>query len=453
VADITTYDDALAAIWARSGYDRGFINDPLAGDEEARRGLRRMHALLRRLGNPERSYRVIHVAGSKGKGSTCIFIDAILRAGGVRCGRYLSPHLHSYRERFVADDEPISQPAFAALTATVLAAAEDVERTMPEPGQVTAFELSTAMALQWFAQTSCEAAVIEVGLGGTLDATNVVDPAVSVITALDYEHTAILGGTMAEIASNKAGIIKPGRPVVSASQPREGMAVIEARADVCGAPLLVSGRDWEVSGSSDDFAVTGPWGTMRHLAIPLAGRHQMENAALAIAAVSMLRDMAPFGMVDEDAVRRGLAAARHPGRFEEVALSSGQVVVVDGAHSPASATSLAETVRERFPDATVTMVVGMFSDKDPHAVLAPLRDCADGWIAVAPANPRAIPVKTLREVIEAMGARCDTASSVADGIGLAREAGRDLVVVTGSLATAAEARAALGLPAVTDHPG
>lgn len=453
VADISTYDDALAAIWARSGYDRGFINDPLAGDEEARRGLRRMRALLQQLGNPERSYRVIHVAGSKGKGSTCVLIDAILRAGGARCGRYLSPHLHSYRERFVVDDEPISQPSFTALVAEVLAGAEEVERAMPEMGRVTAFELSTAMALQRFAERSCEAAVIEVGLGGTLDATNIVDPAVSVITALDYEHTTILGSTMAGIASNKAGIIKPGRPAVSASQPAEGLAVIEARAGACGAPLLVAGRDWQVAGTSEDFAVTGPWGTMRHLAIPLAGHHQVENAALAIAAVSMLRETTAFRTIDEDAVRRGLAAARHPGRFEEVTMPSGQVVVVDGAHSPASSASLAATVRERFPGASVTLVVGMFSDKDPQAVLAPLRESADRWIAVAPDNPRAIPVETLREVIEAMGAQCDTASSVADGLDRARRAGQGLVVVTGSLATAAEARVALGLPAVTDRPG
>lgn len=449
---MTTFEDALAAIWARSGYDRGFINNPFAGDEDARLGLRRTRAVLERLGDPDRHYQVIHVAGSKGKGSTCIYVDAMLRAAGVRCGRYLSPHLHSYRERFVVDDEPIPEPAFAALTADVIAQAEDVERSMPELGEVTAFELSTAMALYWFAQEGCESAVIEVGLGGTLDATNVVDPTVSVITALDYEHTAILGSTMTEIAGNKAGIIKPGRPVVSASQPVEGMAVIEARAAACGSRLLMAGRDWEVTGTSDDFSVTGPWGTVSHLSTPLAGLHQVANAALAIAAVSVLQDVAPDGRIDEHAIRCGIASARHPGRFEEVALPSGRVVVIDGAHSPASARALAATVDERFPGAGVTVVVGMFADKNPRPVLEPLGACADRWIATAPDNPRAIPVETLRDAIETFGGSCVTAPSVAAGIDAAIETGNDLVVVTGSLATAAEARVALGLATVTDRP-
>ena len=448
----TTYDQALAAIWARSGYDRGFINNPFAGDDDARLGLRRTRAVLERLGNPDRRFDIVHVAGSKGKGSTCIYVDAILRAAGVRCGRYLSPHLHSYRERFVVDDEPIPEPVFAALTAEVIAQVEDVERSMPELGEVTAFELSTAMAMHWFAQEGCETAVIEVGLGGTLDATNVVDPAVSVITALDYEHTAILGSTMTEIAGNKAGIIKPGCPVVSASQPAEGMAVIQACADACGSRLLVAGRDWEIAGSSDGFTVTGSWGTMSDLSTPLAGSHQVENAALAIATVFVLRDIAHTGTIDERAIRQGIAAARHPGRFEEVALPSGGLVVIDGAHSPASARALAATVEERFPDASVTIVVGMFSDKDPGTVLEPLRACADRWIATAPDNPRAIPVETLREAIQTLGGQCDTAPSVAAGIDAAMEAGNDLVVVTGSLATAAEARVALGLATFTDRP-
>lgn len=452
LANVTTFDDALAAIWARSGYDRGFINNPFAGDEDARLGLRRTQAVLERLGHPERHYHIVHVAGSKGKGSTCMDIDAILRAAGIRSGRYLSPHLHSYRERFVVDDEAIPEQSFAELTARVVAEAERVEHSMPGLGQVTAFELSTVMALHWFAERSCEVAVIEVGLGGTLDATNVVDPSVSVITALDYEHTAILGDTMAEIASNKAGIIKPERPVVCASQPAEGMAVIEARADACGSPLLVAGRDWDVSGTSEDFTVTGPSGTIGHLASELAGRHQVENAALAIAAVSVLRDAAPLRAIDEHAIRQGIAVVRHPGRFEQVRLPSGQVIVVDGAHTPVSAAALAETARERFPGAHVTIVVGMFTDKDPRAVLAPLRDSADHWIAVAPANPRAIPVATLRKAIEAMGARCDTATSVADGLAQAQVAGHELVVVTGSLATVAEARVALGLATASEQP-
>jgi dihydrofolate synthase/folylpolyglutamate synthase len=446
VTRIRTFSDALAAIWARSSYDRGFVSNPFAGDEAARLGLRRTEALLRHLDHPERSFPVVHVAGSKGKGSTCMVVDSILRAADMRTGRFLSPHLHSYRERFVVDDELIPEADFTALTAELIDAAEHVERMAPEVGEITAFELSTAMAFQWFSQSACEVAVIEVGLGGTLDATNVVDPAVSIITALDFEHTAILGTTMAEIAGNKAGIIKPGRPVVSATQPAEGIAVIEARAAEYEAPLYVAGRDWTVRGSDRDFMLDGRRGTLEHLHSALAGHHQVENAALAIAAVQVLRDIhGAFSSIDERAIRQGVATTRHPGRFEQVALPSGQTVVIDGAHSPASAKALAATVEDRFPGASVAIVIGMLTDKEPTQILDPLRDCADHWIAVAPDSPRALPVDALRSAVEAMGARCAAAPGVAEGIQEATALGCEVVLVTGSLTTAAEARTALGL--------
>ena len=240
------YRAALAAIWDRSGYDRGFISDPFAGDDAARRGLARTRAMLDVLGNPQERVRLIHVAGSKGKGSTAVLIDAILRAAGLRSGRFTSPHLHSYRERFVVDDLPIGEEAFACLTHEVMEAMRKVESGNPSLGRVTAWELSTAMALRWFARGDCDVAVIEVGLGGTLDATNVIDPVVSAITRLDLEHTAILGETLAEIASNKAGIIKPGRPSVTVEQAPEALTVIEERAREVGSKLLVGGRDWVV---------------------------------------------------------------------------------------------------------------------------------------------------------------------------------------------------------------
>lgn len=454
MATIETYADALAAIWDRSSYDRGFVSNPFAGDDAARLGLRRTEAMLERLGHPERTCRVVHVAGSKGKGSTCVMIDAILHAAGMRCGRFLSPHLHSYRERFVVDGELIPESKFAALTADVIDAAEEIERDNPDLGGVTAFELSTAMAFLWFARSRCEVAVIEVGLGGTLDATNVVDPVVSVITALDYEHTAILGETMAEIAANKAGIIKSGRPVVSAVQPPEGMAVIEERAAAMDAPLHVAGRDWTISGTDRSFTVEGRWGRMEGLASSLAGRHQMENAALAIAAVNVLTERGALAAsVGEDAIRKGVASAVHPGRFEQVTLPSGKVAVIDGAHTPASASALATTMEERFPEARVVVVIGMFADKAPDRVLAPLRACASEWIAVAPDNPRALSVSELRDAIEALGDRCTLAESVAEGISEAAAREGDVVLITGSLSTAAEARVALGIAPQPDETG
>lgn len=450
---IRTYEGALAAIWARSSYDRGFVSNPFAGDEAARLGLRRTEAVLTELGHPERAYPVVHVAGSKGKGSTCMFVDAILRASGARCGRFLSPHLHSYRERFIVDDELIGEAAFAALTGEVIAAAEAVEAADPALGQVTAFELSTAMAFQHFAREGCDVAVIEVGLGGTLDSTNVVHPAVSLITRLDYEHTAILGDTMTEIAGNKAGIIKPGRPVVSAAQPAEGMEVIKARAGEAGSPLYIANRDWAVTGTDHSFTVTGRWGEIGGLASALAGQHQVENAALAIAAIGVLRETMPaFGAIDDDAIRRGIASTTHPGRFEQVALPGGPIVVIDGAHTPAASEALAATMTGSHPDARVAVIVGMLRDKAPEPILAPLLPLAERLIAVAPGNPRAVPEGELRDVLAEMGVTCSVAPGVAEGLNVAMRSGCDVVLVTGSLVTAAEARVALGLASPPDTP-
>jgi dihydrofolate synthase/folylpolyglutamate synthase len=282
------YRSALRAIWERSAYDRGFISNPFAGDAAADLGLRRTATLLDRLGRPHERYGIVHVAGSKGKGSTCAFIDAILRTAGYRAGRYTQPHLHTMRERIAVAGRPIDESAFAALTRRALDAARTVERERPELGEVTAFELATAMALDHFASAGCDLAVVEVGLGGTLDATNVVTPLVSVITALDLEHTAVLGDTLPKIAAQKAGIIKPGRPVAVSPQSPEALAVIEQVAKERESALYVGGRDWEWTGTWRSFSATGPWGTFENLTSGLVGRHQIDNACVAIAATWLL---------------------------------------------------------------------------------------------------------------------------------------------------------------------
>ncbi|MBA2470361.1 MAG: bifunctional folylpolyglutamate synthase/dihydrofolate synthase, partial [Chloroflexia bacterium] len=319
MTQITTFDEALAAIWERSGYDRGFISNPFAGDDAARLGLVRTARVLDLLGNPERDYPIVHVAGSKGKGSTASFIDSILRATGQRSGRFLSPHLHSYRERFVVDNVLIGEADFTKLVADVMSSAVEAERADAAIGQLTAWEISTAMALLWFSRSICDIVVIEVGMGGTLDATNVIEPAASVITTLDYEHTAILGTTMREIASNKAGIIKPGRPVVSAEQPVDAREVIEAKAQDASAPLSFANRDWTVTGSDRSFSVSGAGWRHGGLVSSLIGPHHVENAGLAIAAVHELRkfNLLPDETIDES-VRQGIGSAFLPGRFEIV---------------------------------------------------------------------------------------------------------------------------------------
>ncbi len=452
MSSITTMADAMAAIWERSGYDRGFISNPFAGDDAARLGLIRTARVLELLDHPERDYAIVHVAGSKGKGSTCSFIDSIVRATGRRCGRFLSPHLHSYRERFVVDDTKIAEDDFTRLVARVMKAAIEVERADAAVGRLTAWELSTAMALRWFSHTSCELAVVEVGLGGTLDATNVIDPAVSVITKLDYEHTAILGSTMTEIASNKAGIIKPGRPVVSANQPVEALAVIEARANELGASLGVAQREWFVTGTDESLSVVGP--TWRHdeLVSSLIGQHQVDNAGLAIAAIHALpgQHLLPrIGTLDE-AVREGIGSTFIPGRFEVVRHESGITFVLDGAHSPASTRALGNAVQEHFPNLPVTIIIGMLNDKQPDQLVRPLVSIANRWLVATPDSPRALPGDTIRVALRTLGVVPEVTAGVADAIALAIHdpssvPAKRVVVVTGSLSTVAEARVALRL--------
>lgn len=442
----TPFDLAMAAIWERSGYDRGFISNPFAGDDAAALGLVRTQRMLDRLANPDRAYPIVHVAGSKGKGSTSVLIDGILRASGLVSGRFLSPHLHSYRERFVIDGVEIPESDFAGVVFDALTAAESVEADDPDIGSVTAWELSTAMALLWFGRGDCDVAVIEVGLGGTLDATNVILPAVSVITRLDFEHTAILGTTMAEIAGNKAGIIKDGRPAITAEQPADGLDVIIQRAKEVNSPLLIAGRDYLVTGSPGAFSATGPWGTFDDIALAMAGDHQMENAGLAIAAAYMLLQP-PAARLDDfrKAVTEGLLKAVLPARFERVTLDDGTTVIIDGAHTGASMTALARTLAQHYPGESPLVIVGLLKDKEPETVLAPLMSVASRWLAVAPANPRALDPETLVKVLRSRGLGAERMLSTGDALHRARQAEHRLIVVTGSLATTAEAREALGL--------
>lgn len=439
------YRAALAAIWDRSGYDRGFISDPFAGDDAARRGLARTRAMLDVLSNPHERVRLIHVAGSKGKGSTAVLMDAILRAAGLRSGRFTSPHLHSYRERFVVDDQLISEEAFASLVEESIEAMRQVETMCPSLGRITAWELSTAMALGWFARSACEVAVIEVGLGGTLDATNVIDPVVSAITRLDLEHTAILGETLPEIASNKAGIIKPGRPSVTVDQQPAALMVIEERAHEVGSELLVGGRDWVVEGDDDGFAVVGPWGRVSDLRTSLVGRHQVENAGLAVAALR-----GAFGngeAIDDAAIRAGLIGVQHPGRFEKVLTNAGPTIILDGAHTPVAAESLRAALTRHAPAQRITFVVGMLHDKRPEPFLRPLicLDALDArWVIAEPNSPRRMSADLLVEALTSLGQHVEQAPSIAEAVDLACREG-NAVVVTGSLTTVAEARVHLGL--------
>jgi dihydrofolate synthase / folylpolyglutamate synthase len=454
-ADIKEYRDALRAIWLRSAYDRGFISNPFWGDEAADLGLRRTAALLGILGRPQDRYTIVHVAGSKGKGSTCAFMSSIGTAADYKTGLYTSPHLHSFRERIAVDGAPITESDFTTLTREVLAATEELEGAQPELGEVTAFELATAMAFHHFAQVGCDLAVIEVGLGGTLDATNVVDPAVSIITALDYEHTRVLGSTLAEIAANKAGIIKPGKPVVSLAQEPEALDVIAAVARKNESLLVLGERDWRVEGTWRDFRIVGPEGTCDHLSIRLAGTHQTQNAGAAVVAAWFLREQG-FG-IDEEDVRVGLAKATWPGRYEVIEQPANPRIILDGAHTPASARVLAESVRAEDRRDSRIVVLGMMADKDPQTFVKELNGIAQSIVATASRSPRAAAVSDVAAGAESLQLPVKRSPHVTEALEIATAlAGDDgTVVVTGSLAVVAEAREALGLakpdPAVDDE--
>ena len=430
------YITALRQIWERSDYDRGFISNPFAGDDTARLGLKRTAAVLDRLGKPHSTYQVVHVAGSKGKGSTCAFTRSILTAAGRRTGLFSSPHLHSYRERIAVDGEPISESVFAIGWARALAAAESFERDRPEVGRVTSFELLTAMALDQFATAGCDAAVVEVGLGGTLDATNVISPDSTAITALDYEHTRVLGSTMAEIAANKVGIVKPGIPLATARLPEGAIHVVADAVQRAGAPWLRADVDWTWEGSWRTFNAIGPWGTFNGLKSGLIGAHQIDNACLAIAAVWQMMGNA----LAEEAIRNGLSSTAWPGRFEIA--RDDPTLVLDGAHTPSAAEVLARAYAAEYPALRCAILLGILRDKDPVPIAEALLPVASEIVAVTPPSPRGLSAAELAAALDSLPVPVKVIPDVAEALSEVRERP---AIVTGSLTTVAAAREAIGL--------
>ena len=414
--------------------------------------LARMEALLEALGNPHRAYPVLHIAGTKGKGSTAALMAAALQAEGYRVGLYTSPHLEDFAERIRINGRPIPHADLPAV----------VERLKPCTARIpnlTTFELTTAAAFLYFADRRVDVAVVEVGLGGRLDATNVVQPLASVITPISYDHTAILGSTLAAIAGEKAGIIKPGVPVIVAPQPPEARRRILAVAAGRGAPVVEVGRDWlyaPVARSLDGqvlfvwhaaeqplvdaFVESGgfqEWEPTR-LRIPLLGPHQVVNAATAYAALQTARRQGL--QVSQEAIRRGFPAARWPGRFE--VLHRNPPLVIDGAHNRAAARQIRLTVDEYFPGWPVVLVFGASADKDIRGMLEALAPRARRIIVTRARHPRAAEPADLRAEVHRLGRAAQAFPDVEDALRVAfREAaGEAVILVTGSLFVAAAAR-------------
>jgi dihydrofolate synthase/folylpolyglutamate synthase len=391
----------------------------------AKLGLERITSLLETLGNPHHACRWIHVAGTNGKGSTCAMIEAGLRAAGIRTGLYISPHLMEPTERIQILGQPVSQGQFARAFDRVHETAKAMLATGRLDMHPTYFETVTAMAFLLFAEAALDRVVLEVGLGGRLDATNVVTPDICAITPIDYDHQVFLGDTIEKIAAEKAGILKPGVPAVFAQQRPEAEAVLRAKAQ---APFTLS-RAWPISelqinSRGSQFCLRGP-DTNREVICPLAGEHQVENARVAAIVLAQL-----------DVSSAGIASTRWPARLELV--SERPEIIIDGAHNPAGTRALAAYIERFYSGRRRWIVYGALRDKAVAEMTSILFPLADRLILTAPANSRAMPP----EDIPAPGAR--VTQSVAEAMALLKEAAPDDVVfIAGSLYLAGEARALL----------
>lgn len=329
--------------------------------------------MLEHLGNPERKLRCFHVAGTNGKGSTCATIEALLRAGGQRVGRFSSPHLVDFSERITVDAVPIPERRVVALLDRIEPAARRLDATF--------FEITTALAFAHFAESHVGAAVIETGMGGALDSTNVVSPLVATVTNVSLDHTEYLGNTVEQIARQKSGIFKSGRPAVI-GEPRVDIARdLASRASALGAtPIVVVSRDWRawsvsVSVARTSFTAGTPYGELR-LTTPLVGEHQVQNALTAMASV---HSAWPEFTLRQDEIQRGLAAVRLPGRFQRWG-----EWIFDVAHNAAAARVLADTITAVRPPRPITLVLAVLKDKDWKSVLSTLAVLADSVVITQP---------------------------------------------------------------------
>lgn len=374
-------------------------------------GLENIERLIQELDLDLGQAGVVHVAGTNGKGSVCAMIDSIARAAGHRTGLFTSPHLVTFRERIRVNNEMIPPQAVAA------GVAELRERVADWESHPTFFEIVTALALQHFKTERCGVIILETGLGGRLDATNAVPSNVSVITPIGLDHQKWLGESLREIAGEKAGIIRRRIPVISAPQPPEARRVIEARASECAAPLTIVAEPYQDS------------------PIALRGRHQMYNAAVAVATIH-----AGDIKVDPASIVRGLASVEWPARFQRW----DERTIIDGAHNPAAATALVETWRNIFGDQRATIILAVLSDKDARAILEIFSPIAAFFVLPHIRSERASPPEALAQALSAFPSESEYSivASVSEAVAAARER-PDPILITGSLHFAGEALAYL----------
>jgi folylpolyglutamate synthase/dihydrofolate synthase len=441
----TTYEEAVRGIRAR-GVEWDL--DPT---------LDRMSDLADILGSPQRAYPVIHVTGTNGKSSTARMIDALLRERGLRVGLYTSPELTTMRERIVIDGEPLSAARFAEVYDDVLPYAEMADAK--NEGKISFFELLTAMAYAAFADAPVDVAVVEVGMGGKWDATNVADGSVAVVTPIGLDHMQYLGGTIEDIAAEKSGIIKPGSIAVLAQQPVEAAEVLLRRITEVGATVAREGLEFgvlqrELAVGGQQVRLQGLHGMYDDVFLPFFGAHQASNAACALAAVEAFSSGRPTGepagdgdQLDADLVRAAFVNAASPGRLEVV--RTGPTVLVDAAHNPAGMAATVAALTEDFGFTRLVGILAVMEDKDAAGLLEELEPVLDELIVTRNSSPRSMPARDLAAVANDLFgedrvhvvARLDDA--IDQAIGLADESGEFAgagVLITGSVTTAGDAR-------------
>jgi dihydrofolate synthase / folylpolyglutamate synthase len=399
-------------------------------------GLETMTALIGRLGMPQTRYRTLHIAGTNGKGSTAAMAAAVLQAAGYRVGLYTSPHLVEFRERIRVNGEMIAESQVAHLTERL--------QTLCQPDlSPTFFEYTTAMAFQHFAEAGVDVAVLEVGLGGRFDATNVVTPMACAVTTISLDHQEYLGTTLSSIAFEKAGIIKPGVPVVLGRLDDDARRTIEQVARERQAPVFCVNEDFHTEGETPrQFSYRGPDMHYDGLTCALEGRHQLDNAACALA---LLGASASHGIaVTAEAVRAGLRTVNWAGRLEVV--DRCPTILLDGAHNPAAATVLADFLarsNRSHPSRPVVLVLGMMRDKDHRGFVAPLSGLVDEVVLTQAALPRSATAQELRASLEGLLPHPHVAPLLGDAMALARQLATPdgLVCVTGSLMLVGECKA------------
>jgi dihydrofolate synthase/folylpolyglutamate synthase len=441
----TQYNKALDYLYSFVDYSLKHSSEIAKADFN----LDRMYALMEELGNPQARYPIIHVAGTKGKGSVCALCASALQAAGYTVGLYTSPHLLDYTERIRINGEPISHEHLVELV-------EEVKPAVAKIPKLTTFEITTALGFLAFAKQNVDAAVIEVGLGGRLDASNIVMPNVSVITSLSYDHMAILGDTLAKIAGEKAGIIKEGVPVTSAPQKDEALEVLERVAKLRGCELTLVGRDvnferlessldgqtlkvsW--SGSPVRFGAYRDGQSLRHasdeveLELPLLGLNQIENAATAYAALKASRLE-----ISDEAIQTGFAEVKWPARFEVVRRDP--PVILDSAHNQDSFARLRETLEEHFPAKPVYLVFGSSEDKNIPGMFEEMKPKIKRLIVTRADHPRARDVDKIVELANQAGIESEVVSPVETAFERALELSEkdgSIVLSAGSMFVTAE---------------